>query len=517
MNRQLWDMYKSSDRGHEMINLFSFYSDKDIEMFEHKLESLFNRFSKETDIDNFFNWIYLTNVNIMNKKVGIQENENVKDFYLRFIEIFDICIFDEDENGNLNKSLNPRNLVIHKQEYRKICAIINSISINMYLMYPQFFFPILNNERFDILVRNCDTLEIDLPNIPSRYDKKSLVMYYYDICESLNTFSKEYDLSAEELSSCVYDFATMLQNDSEIKKILPEPTNVWFTGASNSDYKSTFQNLTPETVKSWACNEATKKGDIIVIYCLSPQSYIHSIWRANSDGVVNPFSYYYSRATVTNPIKIPQITYAELKNDQYWSNVPIVRKNLQGINGIQLTVKDYNELLRLISSKGFNTSLLPKLYSPDIEIYDNLILEKDVEEKLLIPLLLELGYTNEDWKRQLSQKAGRGLKAIPDFVFFPKGEKHFQNAPFVLEVKFHMNSSNERMNAFNQVLSYCKMMSAELLGLCDKERLFVYRRKNGVFDRFNPIFEKHWGNIKNPETFAELKRIIGKDTVVRIN
>jgi len=327
---------------------------------------------------------------------------------------------------------------------------------------------------------------------------------------------KEYDLSAEELSACVYDFATILQNDTEIKKVLPEPTNVWFTSASKSDYKTTFQNLTPETVSGWACNEATKRGDIIVIYCLSPQSFIHSIWRANSDGVANPFSYYYSRATVTNPIEIPPITYAELKSDKYWSNVPIVRKNLQGINGVQITAKDYDELLKLISSKGFDISLLPKLYSPSIEIEVNLTSENDVEEKLLIPLLTELGYTQGDWQRQLSQKAGRSLKAIPDFVFFSRGERHFQNAPFVLEAKYYMNSSNERMNAFNQALSYCKMMSADLLSLYDKERIIIYYRKNGVFDRFNPIFEKHWGNIKNPETFAELKKIIGKEVVINL-
>lgn len=383
-------------------------------------------------------------------------------------------------------------------------------------MYPQFFFPLLDNERFDIFVKNCDALGIEIPNIPNNVDKKGRVMYYFSLCEVLYNFSVEYDLSAEELCACIYDFATILQEHNEVKKELPEPTNVWFTGASKSDYQTTLHNLAPDSVNVWSCNEATKRGDIIVIYCLSPQSFIHSIWRANSDGVANPFNYYYSRVTVTSPIQIRPITYAELKADNYWSNVPIVRKNLQGINGIQLTAKDYTELLRLISSKDFDITTLPMLYSPDIDIEGNLNTENDVEEKLVIPLLTELGYTQKDWERQLSQKAGRNLKAIPDFVFFSKGEKHFQNAPFVLEAKFFMNSSNERMNSFNQALSYCKMMSAELLGLCDKDRIIIYRRKNGVFDRFNPVFEKHWGNLKNPETFSELKKIIGKEVVANL-
>lgn len=193
-----------------------------------------------------------------------------------------------------------------------------------------------------------------------------------------------------------------------------------------------------------------------------------------------------------------------------------MRKNLQGINGVQLSAKDYEELIRMLKNKGFDTSKLPQLYTPNIALEKTINNEKDVEEKLLIPLLRELGYTDENWYRQLSQKAGRGLKAIPDFVFFPKGELHFQNAPMLIEAKFHMNSTNEKMNAFNQVLSYCKMMSSEILGLCDKERLIIYKKRNGMFNRFNPIFEQHWGNIKSKENFAELKKIIGQDVIEQL-
>ena len=60
------------------------------------------------------------------------------------------------------------------------------------------------------------------------------------------------------------------------------------------------------------------------------------------------------------------------------------------------------------------------------------------------------------------------------------------------------------------------MMSAEFLGLCDKERLIIYQRNKGVFDRFNPVFEKHWGSIKNPETFSVLKKIIGKEVIEKL-
>ena len=460
MNKQIWEMYKTSNRGQEIIDLFTFYADAETEVFENKLDKILRKNNKESEIVTLFSRIYLVNDNISVNKSEIKENEAPKDFFFRFIEDFDIFYIDEDKEGNLIKSTKAQDVFIKKQDYRSICAIMDSISINLYLMYPQFFFPLLDNERFDVFVKNCDALGIGIPNIPNSVDKKGRVMYYFSLCDALYNFSVEYDLSAEELCACIYDFATILQEHNEVKKELPEPTNVWFTGASKDDYQITLQNLSPDSINVWSCNEATKRGDIIVIYCLSPQSFIHSIWRANSDGVANPFNYYYSRVTVTSPIQIPPITYAELKADKYWSNVPIVRKNLQGINGIRLTAKDYTELLRLISSNGFDINILPMLYSPNIDLEGNLYTENDVEEKLVIPLLTELGYTQNNWERQLSQKAGRNLKAIPDFVFFAKGEKHFQNAPFVLEAKFFMNSANERMNSFNQALSYCKMMSA---------------------------------------------------------
>lgn len=516
MNKQIWEMYKTSNRGQEVIDLFTFYADEDIELFQNKLEKVLKKNCNEDEIDTLFTRIYLINDNLTVNETAIGENEFPKDFYMRFIEDFEVLLIEEDKEGNLIKSTKASDVFIKKEDYRSICAIIDSISINLYVLFPQFFFPILYNERFDILIKNCDALGIDLPNIPKSVDKKKRVMYYYDLCEVLYNFSIKHEMSAEEVCACVYDFATILQESNEVSEDLPEPTNVWFTGADKRDYQTTLQNLSPDSVNVWACNEQTKRGDIIVIYCLSPKSFIHSIWRANSDGVANPFNYYYSRATVTKPIQIPPITYSELKTDEYWSNVPIVRKNLQGINGIQLTAKDYAELLRLISSKNFDINTLPSLYSPKIEIEGNLSNEKDVEEKLVIPLLLELGYSPDDWVRQLSQKAGRNLKAIPDFVFFPKGEKHFQNSPFVLETKFLMNSANEKMNSFNQALSYCKMMSSELLGLCDKDRIIIFKKKNGVFDRFNPVFEKHWGNLRSPETFAMLKKIIGKEIVKNI-
>ena len=131
-------------------------------------------------------------------------------------------------------------------------------------------------------------------------------------------------------------------------------------------------------------------------------------------------------------------------------------------------------------------------------------------------MLDKLGFSETDWTRQLSQKAGRKEKAIPDFVFLPKGEIHFQNAPMIIEAKFDMSSNIEKTKSINQALSYARLMKSSVFCICDKDRLIIFKEKNGYFDRFNPIFEKHWQNINDAETFRLLKILIGKETIKKL-
>lgn len=74
-----------------------------------------------------------------------------------------------------------------------------------------------------------------------------------------------------------------------------------------------------------------------------------------------------------------------------------------------------------------------------------------------------------------------------------------------------MSSNIEKTKSYNQALSYARMMKSTIFGICDKDRFIIYKEKDGYFDRFKPIFEKHWQNINNEETFSELKLLIGKD------
>ena len=214
-------------------------------------------------------------------------------------------------------------------------------------------------------------------------------------------------------------------------------------------------------------------------------------------------------------MKIPPITIKELRADPYLSQMPIVRKNLQGVNGVELTPKDYSEIIRYVKNRGDSVKMFPKLFESNTMDFGKIKIEKDVEEKILIPILQRLGYRETDYTRQLSQKAGHGLKAIPDFVFLPRGEKHFASAPLVIEAKFDMSPMAERINAFSQCLSYARMLRSKLMAICDKERLVIFSvDANGSSDRNNPIFEEHWTNIySNNLVGARLNKILGKEVL----
>ena len=221
------------------------------------------------------------------------------------------------------------------------------------------------------------------------------------------------------------------------------------------------------------------------------------------------------QTTVCNGIEVPKVTFQDLKEDPYWSKVPIVKGNLQGLNGVEITAEQYEKLLEIFKRKGMSSKKIPKLFSSKSVDFGTIKVEKDVEENILIPLLKNIGYLENDWTRQLSLKAGRNEKAIPDFVFFPKGANHFETSPFVIEAKYDFSSMIEFQKAFSQCFSYAKMLQSKIMGICDKERFVVYEiNSSGSFERDNPVFENHWKAIYSDSVIgAKLKQLIGAEVV----
>ena len=518
MDKKLWNLYKSNPEKIKIIEMFNPNEVEDIYLscqpiLEYSAQNWSSIPFDPVDLD----YVDLIDINLQLNHADLFPKEGevmTKEEFSKFVDEFELRRVAITEEDQVIIRDDAKSVVIPKSQYRAKASLIEPLSLWLYFNF-NFFKPMLLSQRFDIIQRNCDVLGIDIPPIPNKKDYKAYLMYYYDICKAWNQFQEENQLSDEEFCACFYDFADMY-NDDSAEKELPTPTNVWLTGASGGDFE--FLDSKDSDLESvWACNERTRRGDIVIIYCKSPRSYIHSIWRAKSGGIFNPFDYYHCRTTVCDGTIIPPITYNDLKSDKYFSQVPIVRKNLQGINGISLTAEDYAQLQRLIKEKGGNIDALPKLFDSNGYKFEGIGdgKEKDVEEKILIKALESLGYEESDWTRQLKLKKGRKESEIPDFVFFPRGDKHFEKAPFIIEAKLDMSSAVERRKAFNQCRSYAQSLHSPYMGICDKERIIIYEaNKEGNYSYANPVFEKSWAAIFGDDTIgAELKKIIGKENI----
>lgn len=493
INTKHWELYKESKAGQKTIAAFSFGFTENHQVrhdglqyiyeltggnqcyIQHKLEGV--KHFRELLLDNSIPYPFSGEV------VTLEEYEN-------FLEMF-----------------NPK-------FYRVLAAQLDTFSIALMYFHP-FFRPILMPLEFHKFQSACNKLGIELPTIPRTRDYRKYLLYYYDICCALNEWQgrEDIDLSTEELCACLYDYAiNYLDTPSSQSNELPEPTNIWLVGADKLDIKAIEEDGLTESI--WQCNEQTRRGDIVVMYARTPHSCIHSIWRASSGGIFNPFDYFHCRTTVQDMIKVPAITIAELKAHPYFSQLPIVRKNLQGVNGVELSTQDYNKLLLWLKSKGCDIDALPKVLEVTDYIAPETKIEKDVEDKILIPFLEKIGYSKDDYVRQLLQKVGLHDKAIPDFVFFPQErEKHVHVAPFLIEAKYDFKSTRQRQENYAQALSYASALQSPLFGLCDKERLIIYKTANADFK--SPTFENHWAVINtNPDVFQQIKKLISKQTIL---
>ena len=518
-----WDMYKGSDEGKRIIGIFDTlplleaaekkeFTDKDFynwakgvfDFATEKVPELFPKSYKTDFAARYANDVVNISYDLKEDSGIFNEEFPSRETFERFVDSYYLSYPDEE----------GKEIIYQKAgDYRDKSSSVHLLSMALYFWNP-LFVPMLYYGRFDLILSSCARLGIELPTMPRTNHYKEYLMYYYDICVAIDAWRDEQGLNDAEMCACLYDYAPRFVAATEGNTELPKPTNVWFVGADKGDFE-TIDNIEDPTPHFWQCSERVLRGDIVVVYCRTPRSYIHSIWRAACDGMYNPFDNYTTRTLLVDGIRIPEITHKELREHPYFKEVPIVRKNLQGIGRTELTATDYDELLKWIGEKGGDVEALPKLYDGSRQVRSDIKLEKDVEEKILIPVLMDLGYEKSDWVRQLKYKKGRGISEIPDFVILPEGEELHVHSPLMIEAKLHMKTSKERAENFSQAYSYARTIFAKYLGICDKIRLVLFERnEEGCYDQSHPVFDEQWAVILNDTpTFSRLAKLIGKSVL----
>lgn len=371
----------------------------------------------------------------------------------------------------------------------------------MAIEIPELYIPYYFKYNFNILEKIADEFGIELPAIPVKKDYKGRLYYYGEICEAFYDFREEHNMSPYELCAFLYDFAPKYLGgiDSYIIKDLPEPKSAFFIGGSKDDI---FLTDKKGTVTCWQCNPDTRAGDMIVMYLRTPISAVDSVWRSVSIGFNDPFFYYYRCTYIANPVGIKRITQKELQKDEIFKELPIVRKNMQGINGVELLPSQYNHLMDIANAD------VPRLEFIVSDTKQTFIREKDVENKLIIPLIKKLGYDENDYIQQMYIEIGNhNHTLIPDFVISPIQTKGHSSAFAIIEAKLFISNQKEMEATEIQARSYANQLKAEYSAIADKNRILVFSSKD---DYTNAVFSATWDELNNADIFSELFKLIGK-------
>jgi hypothetical protein len=318
-------------------------------------------------------------------------------------------------------------------------------------------------------------------------------------------------MSEYVLPAFLYGFANDVVKKYEINDTLPKPRKAFFVGGGKKsdgiDVSGDFaylDNADEATVTRWNGNLETQPGDIIVVYCLSPRSCIHSIWRAVTPGFLDPFYHFYKTVYIGNPIIVTPLSLNEMQNDEILSQMPLIKANMQGINGRLIEKVYYDRILDLLAKKGTKLNDVPKLANDtiaDVALKN----EKDVEKNLLEPLLKRLGYKESDWKQQLKLRMGRGVKVYPDYVLFPVEEYNNESGYWIWEAKYSISSNKQLKEDFGQAKSYALRLNCKGLGLISKEGIWL---SSANFD-FEKINYWTWKQISDVDIFNNIFDIAG--------
>lgn len=239
---------------------------------------------------------------------------------------------------------------------------IQEVSIGLHLAHPEHFIPYGFRASFADLQHIDELFNLALPPAPSKKDMAGRGRYYAQLNKAFHEFRQSYGLSTVEMCAFLYDFAPRFL--SETNDTLPEPSKVWLiTGGSgeNGDFEWLEENVeNRDATDFWQGNLNTRRGDVLLMYCVTPHSYIHSIWRAKTDGFVDPFFYYHSTVWIGQPIKTVPVTFKEMKADPLLSQKGAIRAHLQGPSGKPFTLEEYDAVLAVMQRKGQDIGQLPR-------------------------------------------------------------------------------------------------------------------------------------------------------------
>ncbi len=405
-----------------------------------------------------------------------------------------------------------------KTSFRDFLPSITYFSVLCHLLAPEHFFPYFFNTQFNCLEEIFYLFSVPMPPLPGKTNYEKRFDFYFELCKVLYEFRLQHNLSYQELNVVLYCFAPhctekiplsakQYPDDSpvELSAELPAPSKVYLCGADNNDTQ-TLEGSTSKDILCWAGNPFMRTGDLVFIYETNPVSGIRTAWRCVTDGIYDPFEYFYNRVFIGNKIELPPITLKDLKDNPLWAQKGVVKAHMQRLAGTACSYAEYQELRNMLQTKGFDTEKLPHIQFTGLDETVELQNESDVEQHLLEPFLKNIGFQKKNWVRQLPLRMGRGTKVFPDYVLFPQGTKGEEKATFVWEAKFSIHTEKQLTEAFYQAKSYALRLQSNAFGLVSKEGIWLSFASEDF--SLKKLTHHTWKDLQAPDCLHTVKTVI---------
>ena len=374
---------------------------------------------------------------------------------------------------------------------------------------PNHCIPYYYSGCYNVLCRTAGIFGIELPAIPGKVLYNNRYEFYGKLCNVFHAFRLKNGWSAAELWAFLYDYGPKSAGGMTwIWNELPSPRKAYVFGLP-ADVEQ--EENAKHNIFCFQGNDEMQPGDIGVLYHWSPASCFSSVWRAVAPGFYDPLFTHYRYVYYGRPIEIPKITYKMLKADSVFSQTSLVKTRMLRMDGAPLKNSEYMHLLDMCAEEGAVDNDIPRLELRTEIQYDNLELERDVEIQLLEPLLERLGWTPENWCRQLPVRIGRGVIKYPDYVVKPVYTKHRESGEIVFEAKLTIPNSKQLETDRGQAHSYAVLLKSKAYVLVAKEGIWISEQK----DDFKAITGYTWTQLEDEDIFNHVNALIGN--VQRVN
>ena len=223
---------------------------------------------------------------------------------------------------------------------REWLARIGGLSWALHGHAPEAFVPYAFSNQFDRFEAICSEFDIALARPPGLQDYVGRAEFYLAINDALQELREQLDLSPPEFDAFLYGFCCEQVTLDEVQE-LPSAQRAWLLLANPETDFDMLDQADLENREHWQGHYDVRPGDICVMWCRSPRSYVHSIWRATTRGFADPFFFYYRVIRIGWAVKVPPLKFRELQADATWAVKPATRAHFQNSSGKEISASEY--------------------------------------------------------------------------------------------------------------------------------------------------------------------------------